>query len=211
MAIDASTAYSSNALGERRAVVRRRAERRVDQPGGAVDEALERVGPGGHLAQLVLDRAEAGDRLAELPALRRRTWPTSPMRRAAAAGAHRAQAEAAVVQRVQRDLVALADLAEHVVGRHPRVLQQDRRRRRAVQAHLVLFLAGADAGKRALDDERGELLAVDLREDDEQVGEAAVGDPHLLAVEHASCRRAASSRASSRASASDPEPDSLSA
>ena len=68
----------------------------------------------------------------------------------------------------------LADLAEHVLRRHPHVLQQDRRRGRAVQAHLVLFLAGADAGKRALDDERGELLAVDLGEDDEQVGEAAV-------------------------------------
>ena len=31
---------------------------------------------------------------------------------------------------------------------------------------------------------RGELLAVDLGEDDEDVGEAAVGDPHLLAVQH---------------------------
>ena len=69
------------------------------------------------------------------------------------------------------------------VGRHLHVLQQDRRRRRAVQAHLVLFLAARHAGERALDDERGEVLAVDLREDDEDVGEAAVGDPHLLAVE----------------------------
>ena len=29
-----------------------------------------------------------------------------------------------------------------------------------------------------------EVLAVDLGEDDEDVGEAAVGDPHLLAVQH---------------------------
>ena len=36
---------------------------------------------------------------------------------------------------------------------------------------------------RALDEERGELLAVDLGEDGEQIGEAAVRDPHLLAVE----------------------------
>ena len=91
------------------------------------------------------------------------------------------QLEAAVVQHVERDLVALADLAEQVVRRHLRVLQDHRRRRRAVQAHLVFFLAGRDAGKRALDEERRELLAVDLGEDDEEVGEAAVGDPDLLA------------------------------
>ena len=48
----------------------------------------------------------------------------------------------------------------------------------------MLFLAARDAGKRALDDEGGEVLAVDLGEDDEDVGEAAVGDPHLLAVQH---------------------------
>ena len=47
----------------------------------------------------------------------------------------------------------------------------------------MLFLAGADAREAALDDEGGELLAVDLGEDDEDVGEAAVGDPHLLAVQ----------------------------
>ncbi len=37
---------------------------------------------------------------------------------------------------------------------------------------------------RALDDEGGELLAVDLREDGEEIGEPAVGDPRLLAVQH---------------------------
>ena len=52
-----------------------------------------------------------------------------------------------------------------------------------MQPHLVFFLAVADAGKAAFDEEGGELLAVDLGEDDEEVGEAAVGDPHLLAAE----------------------------
>jgi hypothetical protein len=105
-------------------------------------------------------------------------------RHARAAGAHRAELEPAEVERVERDLVPLADLAQDVVGGDLRVLQNDRRRRRAVQAHLVLFLARADAGKRAFDDERGEVLAVDLGKDDDDVGKAAVGDPHLLAVEH---------------------------
>jgi hypothetical protein len=45
----------------------------------------------------------------------------------------------------------------------------------------VLFLADRDAGEAAFDDERRERLAVDLGEDDVDVGEAGVGDPHLLA------------------------------
>ena len=42
---------------------------------------------------------------------------------------------------------------------------------------------GVDAGKRALDQKRRELLAADLGEDRVEVGAAAVGDPHLLAVQ----------------------------
>ena len=69
-----------------------------------------------------------------------------------AAAAHRAQLEAREVQHVERDLVALADLAEQVLRRHLHVLEDQRGRRRAVQAHLVLFLAALDA-EAALDDE----------------------------------------------------------
>jgi hypothetical protein len=47
----------------------------------------------------------------------------------------------------------------------------------------VLLLAVRDAGERPFDDEGGEVLAVDLGEDDVEVGEAAVGDPGLLAVQ----------------------------
>ena len=65
-----------------------------------------------------------------------------------------------------------------------RVLQQQRRRRRPALTHLVLFGAVAHAGIVALDDEAGELLAVDFGEDDVDVGERAVGDPHLLAVQN---------------------------
>jgi len=39
-----------------------------------------------------------------------------------------------------------------------------------------------EPGRAPLDDHRGELGAVDLEEDDVDVGEAAVGDPHLAAV-----------------------------
>ena len=175
-------ANSSNARAMDGAVVGRLRDRGVDEARGPVRQALGGVGARHHLAELVLDGAERGDRLAELLASGRVLRRVAD-RAAAAAGAHRAQAEAAVVERVERHLVAAADLAEHVPGRHAHVLQQDRRGGRAVQPHLVLFLARAEAAERALDDERGELLAVDLGEDDEDVGEAAVRDPHLLARE----------------------------
>ena len=48
----------------------------------------------------------------------------------------------------------------------------------------MLFLAAAHTIEGALDDERGEVLTVDLGEDDVDVGESTVGNPHLLAVEH---------------------------
>ena len=51
---------------------------------------------------------------------------------------------------------------------------------------MPIFFSSApwtDAGEGALHQKRGELLAADLGEDREQIGRAAVGDPHLLAVE----------------------------
>jgi hypothetical protein len=53
-------------------------------------------------------------------------------------------------------------------------------------------------------------VAVHLGEDDEHVGEAAVGDPHLLAVQHQLPSAWLVARVLA-ASASDPDPDSLSA
>ena len=157
-------------------------EHPVEEAHGAEDHRLERVGAGDHAADLVLDGAEAGYRLPELPPagrVARRFADGAPR----AAGGRRAQLEAAVVEHVEGDLVALADFAEQVAGRNPHVLQDHRRRRRAVQAHLVFFLAGGDPVEPALDEERREVLAVHPGEDDVEVGEPAVGDPHLLAVE----------------------------
>ena len=51
---------------------------------------------------------------------------------------------------------------------------------------MPIFFSSApldDAGKGALHEKRRELFAADLREDGEEIGLAAVGDPHLLAVE----------------------------
>ncbi len=42
---------------------------------------------------------------------------------------------------------------------------------------------GGHAGEFALHQKRGELLAIHFREDGVEIGRAAVGDPHFLAVE----------------------------
>src|SRR5206468_5660274 len=79
-----------------------------------------------------------------------------------------------------------SNLTEHVVSRNPGILKNQWRCRRAVQAHLVLFLAVAHSGKRAFDEKCGEsVLAVggNLGKDDEEIGESAVRDPHLLAAD----------------------------
>src|SRR5205823_6260690 len=45
------------------------------------------------------------------------------------------------------------------------------------------LVPAADDAHGALDEERGELLAVNLRENREEIGELPVGDPHLLPVQ----------------------------
>ena len=100
-----------------------------------------------------------------------------------AAGHARAQLEAPDVEDVERDLVALADLAQQVLFRDDRVLQDERPGGGALDARLLLLGAQAHAGRALVDDERGEVLAVHLRERDVDVGEAGVREPHLLAVQ----------------------------
>ena len=48
----------------------------------------------------------------------------------------------------------------------------------------MFFLPAAHAFERPFHDEGGELFAVDFGKHDEDVGESAVRDPHLLAIEH---------------------------
>ena len=117
----------------------------------------------------------------------------------------RAELEAADVEDVEGDLVALADLAEHVLDRHLRALEDDLGGGGALDAELLLLRADRDARGGPLDEERGEVLAVDLGEDGEEVGEAAVRDELLRAVRgRSACRRARASRWSSPPSASLP-------
>ena len=99
------------------------------------------------------------------------------------AEARRAELEAADVEDVEGDPVALAGLAEQGVLGHDHAVEHHRAGRAAVDAHLVLLGADRQAGRVALDQEGAECLAVDLGVDREQVGEAGVGDELLGAVE----------------------------
>src|SRR5208282_3929799 len=85
------------------------------------------------------------------------------------------------IQNIKRNNVAAAHFVQQVFLRHLAILQKHRRGGAAMDAHLVLFIAGLAAGEILFNDESGELLAIHFRKDDEEVGKAAVGDPHLLA------------------------------
>ena len=159
----------------------------VDEAGDQVHHRLGGVAVDHHVAELLLDQAELGDGLAELLPLlgllrRERDEPLHAAHRAAA------QAGAAGVQDAHGHLEALADLAEHVVAGDAHVVEPHGGGRAGADAHLVFVGAGGDAGHVAGDDEGGQrrlaLRAVGgLGEDGEEVGDAAVGDPELLAVE----------------------------
>ena len=77
---------------------------------------------------------------------------------------------------------------------------------------MPIFFSSApldDAGERALDEERREFLAADFGEDGVEIGRAAVGDPHLLAVEDVVLAVGAQVGARRAASASEPACGSL--
>src|SRR4029453_8891538 len=85
----------------------------------------------------------------------------------------RADADAALVECLDRDLVALAGLAERVLLRHAAALQDQLAGRGSADPELVLLLADAEAGIRPLHQEaRDPLVAlrgIERRHHDEQL------------------------------------------
>ena len=75
----------------------------------------------------------------------------------------RADADASFVQRLDRDLVALADLAEDVRRGHAAVLEDELARAARADAELVLLLADRESGDPALDEERGDAAVARRR------------------------------------------------
>ena len=70
----------------------------------------------------------------------------------------RANADAAFVQRLNRDLVALANFAQHVLLGHAAVFQDQLAGAGSANAQLVFFFADGEAGKVLLDDECGDAF-----------------------------------------------------
>ena len=95
---------------------------------------------------------------------------------------------ALVVEAGHQHLDALADLAEHVLLRHFAVVEEQRIGVGAAHAELVEMCAEGEALEALLDEEGGHAaragFRIGLGVDHQHVGVAAVGDPHLRAVEH---------------------------
>ena len=149
----------------------------------AVAHRLGGEGPDRHLRQLVLDQAELRDgRPERFPLLGVLDGKTQYVLRCA--HRERAQLQPAEIQDVERDDMAAADLAQNVLDRDRYIVQVDGRGRAAFDPHLLFFGAGLDAGEPALHQKSRELFASYFGEDRKEVGLAAVGDPHFLAVQN---------------------------
>src|SRR5262249_19766595 len=108
---------------------------RVPEPRAVVDEQTRRLEIGRGARELVLHRLEVRDRFPELLALLR--VAERVVERALRQPDHlRADADAPLVQRLDGDLVALADLAEDVRARHAAVVEDQLARAARADAEL---------------------------------------------------------------------------
>ena len=159
----------------------------MTQPGGVVDQQPRGFDLGGGPRELELHALELGDRLAELLALPGVAHRVIE-RRLRQPDHLRADADPPFIERLDRDLVPLADLAEHVRARHTALLEQQLAGAAGADPELVFLPANRESRKPALDDEGGDpavaRLRIQIREDDEDVGFVAVGDPELAAIQH---------------------------
>src|SRR5207248_665901 len=110
---------------------------------------------GGHLRDLKLDALEICDRLAKLFTLRGVLAGVFPG--AAGHSRHlRSDTNAALVQGLDRDLVAFSDFAQYVLLGYAAVFEDQFAGGRGADSHLVFFLADGKSGKVLLNDERGD-------------------------------------------------------
>src|SRR4029079_3522310 len=83
----------------------------------------------------------------------------------------RADADSPLIERFDRDLVALARFAENVRGGHPALVQQQLARAARSNTELVFLLPNRETGEARFDDERGDTAMtgrrVDRRQHDE--------------------------------------------
>ena len=148
----------------------------------AVGAGFECEQPDRHFGQLVLDGSEIADRLLELVAFVG-VFDRNVRRGFGAAERHHAEFVTTDIQDVERDEVPLADGSEQVLLRNTHILEKHLTGARPLDTEFVLFRSERNARALALHDEAGEFIAIQLRENDENVRESAVADPHFLTVQ----------------------------
>ena len=98
------------------------------------------------------------------------------------------QHRALVVEAGHQHVDAAADLGEHVLLRHLAILEHQFAGVGAAHAELVELLRGGKSLHALFDDEGGDAaragIGIGLGVDHQRIGDRAVGDPHLVAVEH---------------------------
>ena len=134
------------------------------------------------LGDFVLDGPKVGDGPAKLDAL---FGVLNGFSDDVLGGAHAeyAQFEAAYIQGVEGNFMALADFAQQVFFGYFYVFKKDLTGRRTLDAQFFLLGAEGEAFRFALYDEAREFIAIHLGKDDVEVCKTGIGDPHLLAVE----------------------------
>ena len=161
----------------------------VLEPGGAQSQQAGGIDLRGHVGQLPLDGLKFADGAAELLSL------AAVLERAIVGAGGHAEAQggnrdASAVENAHGIDKALAFGSEQVFPGNFAVLKDQLGGVGGAQAEFVLLLAGAKAGRAALDDEGGETARTDGfigdGNDHNYVGVGAIGDEGLGAVEHPS-------------------------
>ena len=135
---------------------------------------------------LKLNALELGETLAELPALLDipQRVPESPFRDP---DHLRSDRDTALVQRLDRDSVAVANLAYDVLSGYLAVIEEQLAGRRRPDPELVFFLANAEAWSVPFDQEGRDApmarAGLGIRENQEQARFLGVGDPQFASVD----------------------------
>ena len=178
-------------------------------PGDLVDERPRRGELDGARGERERDALEVDDALAELLALAG-VLERDLERALGAAEAARRDHQALLDEPLARQLVALAETAEHLRVRHLAALEHVL----GVLVHERVHVAGAPRLAQArgalVDQERRRAVALGVGDDDQVVGDVRGRHEPLLAIDAPAARRARA-RASASLLASDPAPGSVTA
>ena len=156
------------------------------QPRRPVDQEAGRVDLHRHVGELLLDRLEVRDAMAERTPLQR-VFPRDVVGGLGDPERLRRNADAAAVQRGHRHPEAAVLFVEQTIAAHTCAFDDDVVRHRGVQSQLLLVPRHAHV--LGVEDERAHSarslgVRVGAREQEKRSGMTAVRDPLLRAVEH---------------------------